>query len=599
MLSEEWRRIVESVSYALQPIISAHTGGVYGFEALLRGVGDVGFSTIDHFFDRAAHEGVLYDLDLALRQKALARLIEVQEYFAKEFDTQETQNNIKLFYNLDMRILEMTDYKPGRTLKMLEEMGIDQSRLCFELSEKQKFTSFTSLRTTLTIYKQQGYKVAIDDFGEGYAGFEVMYHTNAEIIKLGRFLIDNIDKEHKKRLFVEMIVRLAHAQGMLVVAEGIERIEEFYLCRELGCDLMQGYFIQRPTLRITDLVPTVAHVVKLIENDRRASQNDAHFIANNLEVRPTAHIDMTMKELLELFRAHPEIEIFPVVTSGGEPVGVVWEHSLRRYLYSPVGIDLISHRKVREYLLNVPVVEMTISLEELLALVANDENEPLGVLISRDYRYVGYLSPNALLGALHEKSLHQARDQNPLTKLPGNRVIEEEINRALSSSEPYYIAYVDLDNFKPFNDRFGFRTGDRAIMLMAQMAQSLAHDVGGFVGHVGGDDFVLVLPAHEKVQEMIAAMLADFHDAAADFYDKEERKKGSYKAKDRFGNKREFSLLGASAAVVLLAGERPNREALDMLLAALKKEAKESPEHLSFRCVDASMTIDRVEDEEG
>ena len=100
-------------------------------------------------------------------------------------------------------------------------MGLPPSTVCFELSERHQFECFSSIKTTLTTYKQQGYRIAVDDFGTGFSGLQLLYHAEPDFIKIDRFFIAGIAADPKKRLFVFKVLSLAHTLGIAVIAEGV------------------------------------------------------------------------------------------------------------------------------------------------------------------------------------------------------------------------------------------------------------------------------------------------------------------------------------------------------------------------------------------
>lgn len=140
---------------------------------------------------------------------------------------------------------------------------------------------------------------------------------------------------------------------------------------------------------------------------------------------------------------------------------------------------------------------------------------------------------------------------NPLTKLPGNITIIKEIQRRIDSNEPFALAYVDIDFFKPFNDRYGFSRGDEVIRLLGRLLTNIvnmqSHD-NGFVGHVGGDDFVFIIPP-EKVETVCEELIRHFDSMIPGFYDPSEREKGCIEATDREGNKKIFPFLSLSIGI--------------------------------------------------
>ena len=147
--------------------------------------------------------------------------------------------------NLDNRILDSRDYRIGGTQALLNGLGVRPGRVCFEISERHKINT-DSATETLSVYRRQGYRLAIDDFGAGYAGLALLYDQQPDILKIDRFFISDIPRDEKKRLFVTAMVELAHALDIQVIAEGVETTEELAACRSVGCDLAQGWHIGMP-----------------------------------------------------------------------------------------------------------------------------------------------------------------------------------------------------------------------------------------------------------------------------------------------------------------------------------------------------------------
>jgi len=143
-------------------------------------------------------------------------------------------------------------------------------------------------------------------------------------------------------------------------------------------------------------------------------------------------------------------------------------------------------------------------------------------------------------------------DANALTHLPGNHAIVEEIQRRIETGMPFSVLYFDLNNFKAFNDRYGFVRGDEAIRLIAKiLTEAFAAVPNGhpFIGHVGGDDFVGLIDSHE-VGGLCESIIQKFNQSIRALYDEEDRKRGKIESQDRKGNKIELPLMGVAIAVV-------------------------------------------------
>jgi diguanylate cyclase (GGDEF)-like protein len=143
-------------------------------------------------------------------------------------------------------------------------------------------------------------------------------------------------------------------------------------------------------------------------------------------------------------------------------------------------------------------------------------------------------------------------EANPLTRLPGNVSILKELSKRLESKKLFSVCYVDLDKFKAYNDTYGFEHGDEVIRETARILIRAAQEKGGpedFIGHVGGDDFVIVT-VPENVDNICRKVIDDFEKAVPSFYSDNDRKKGFITAKDRKGVEQKFPLISISIGIV-------------------------------------------------
>ncbi len=146
----------------------------------------------------------------------------------------------------------------------------------------------------------------------------------------------------------------------------------------------------------------------------------------------------------------------------------------------------------------------------------------------------------------------RALDANPLTKLPGNVPILEELQARLDSKKPMAICYADLDKFKAYNDHYGFERGDGVIRTTAQILLTAMKNLGNptdFLGHIGGDDFVL-FTTPKKADAICEQIVQQFGKQAPSFYDERERHLGFIEATDRDGKPRQFGFVSITVAVV-------------------------------------------------
>jgi len=178
----------------------------------------------------------------------------------------------------------------------------------------------------------------------------------------------------------------------------------------------------------------------------------------------------------------------------------------------------------------------------------------------------------------------EMRAQSPLTALPGNVRIEEEIERRVRSGEPFAVLYSDLDHFKAYNDHYGFLRGDRVIQFTARLVQEAALEVGGegtFVGHVGGDDFVVVCAA-DAAEAIARAVIDRFDREVPNHYDPADRERGFIEVVDRRGETQRFPVLSISIGIASSARRRFTHFAEAVAVATEMKAYTKSTQGSSF-----------------
>lgn len=166
-------------------------------------------------------------------------------------------------------------------------------------------------------------------------------------------------------------------------------------------------------------------------------------------------------------------------------------------------------------------------------------------------------------------------DNNPLTRLPGNTSIQKAIEAALGTSTA--VCYIDLNHFKPYNDAYGFSHGDEVIRMTARIMFNAVHDFGGgFCGHIGGDDFVCIVPL-DQAESVCRTIITHFDMIVLDLYDDETKERGYYLGTTRKGEQENIPLLSVSIGIVPMNLPKLRHAAkVSEVAAELKKLAKES-----------------------
>lgn len=217
-----------------QPVVQLRTGTVYGYEALSR-ISQPGIiKNSEELFAKSGEFGLASAVEMLCRKKAL-------------HNVRELAIPGKIFLNVSPALFQTSDHERGITATLLEELRIERTRIVFELTERTIIEDYDLFLRGVDHYREQGYSIAIDDLGSGYAGLQILARLEPEYVKLSRFLIANIDSSHTKQALVEALFTFCDKIGAQVIAEGIERPEELAYLRAIGIHFGQGYLLAKPS----------------------------------------------------------------------------------------------------------------------------------------------------------------------------------------------------------------------------------------------------------------------------------------------------------------------------------------------------------------
>ncbi len=577
--AETAETVLSAIDYAFQPIVDFGTGVVYAYEAFIRNLEPLGFAAPAQLFDHAHEAGYLSELEPRLFGYALDR-----------FSSLLTAKGTKLFFNLDGRELGQGDDRRMELAEIANQRGFSPSQICLEFSERHKDAFCDITQHALNTLRQSGFLTSLDDFGRGFSDLRLLHDLSPDYVKIDRFFLNGIDTDPRRKMFVTTVANLSHVLGARVIAEGVQTDKEFKACRNAGCDLVQGFYVAKPFLEKTKAKLFFDHV-RAPEYDSRRKEEENR-IRNELLELPTIAFDASMSELLALFMSNQEINVIPVVDSNNEPRGLIHERDLKPYLYAggadDEDYDDALDLPLRSFVRACPIADIDSNADMLLVTFASSINSD-GILITQNFRYAGFLSATSLLKIIHEKNLEEAQDQNPLTRLPGNGAVNKFIAKASRPrTSTRHLCYFDFDNFKPFNDTYGYRQGDRAIILFGELLQRHVSGSGSFRGHIGGDDFFAGFMSGDQT-DIAARMLAlkrAFKTDVESFYEPEHREAGYLEATDRFGTKRQFPLLDCSISILSLPENSAfHTDHVNSELARLKRAAKKSDDGLAVNAV--------------
>ncbi len=236
--------------------------------------------------------------------------------------------------------------------------------------------------------------------------------------------------------------------------------------------------------------------------------------------------------------------------------------------------DLIRVVKACLQKANIPII-LVVSHEDMITGIDWD-------LFPVDDLMVKPVVPEFLLTRLRlaDARMNRVFDNNPLSKLPGNTSILKRIQAVLDAQNGAAVGYIDIDNFKPYNDHYGFSQGDEVILMMARIMVNVIDEIareGSFAGHIGGDDFVFIVK-EEKVEQVCQRIISNFETVRNMFIEPEDVKRGGFVEKDRQGRITEFGLLSISIAVIPTShGEFKHFGEVSAVASQVKHKAKEVP----------------------
>jgi diguanylate cyclase (GGDEF)-like protein len=215
------------------------------------------------------------------------------------------------------------------------------------------------------------------------------------------------------------------------------------------------------------------------------------------------------------------------------------------YHKSPEGLEIF----IRDIKLQFNLVRLP-----LLLVINHDSLRELENYLKAidDFFFLNSSANEVLLRVeLSLRRIDRISDNNPLTGLPGNVSIERNLYKVLESERPYAIGYLDLDNFKAYNDLYGFSRGDELIKNVARILVTTisSHTRDGFVGHIGGDDFVFIVPL-ESVEKVAEEVIKKFETLIPKLVSRKDLERGYFISKDRQGKTCTFPLPSISIAIV-------------------------------------------------
>ncbi|KUO74466.1 MAG: diguanylate cyclase [Clostridia bacterium BRH_c25] len=559
----------KQIKTVFQPVISLRDGSILGHEALSRIICDSEIKNPDMLFTIAGECNRLWDLELLCRTTALEA---AYKFMIPPYSK-------KLFINVNPNTMHDESFKKGFTKDFLMQYDIAPHNVIFEITERNVITDMAGFKATIDHYKSQDYKIAIDDAGAGYSGLNLISDVNPNYIKLDMKLIRGVDADSLKFALVKGMVEFSKASNVFLIAEGIETYEELDTLVNLGVQYGQGYLIQKPDAEVKEIRQEVLQALKKInlkKNHTSQSIISNIYIANLCNDTETIPPTEMIPHVYDIFKKNPNCFGLCVIENEA-PVGIVTQEKLALKLSGHYGFALNQNKTISKLMdRSFLSVDYKTPVSTVSSMALSRPNDKLYdfIVVTEEDKYIGTVTIKDLLQKTTEIEISAAKHQNPLSGLPGNLIIEQKLSQCVSCTNKYSVAYLDIDNFKAYNDVYGFENGDFVIKLLADI---LKHNVSEeqFVGHIGGDDFVVILNDH-VTEAYFKDIEKQFELEVLTFYNQTDVQNGYITAANRHGEVERFPLITLTSVVVNNQTQTVKDVfELTELLARLKKIAKQ------------------------
>jgi diguanylate cyclase (GGDEF)-like protein len=559
----------DALTAVFQPVIRVDTGQVVAYEGLIR-------SLLPQF--KLTPPGLL---DLA---RAMGRLGEFELAAARCVATHFAASNLpgRLLVNLSSYAIVQEGVRSEDVIEALTIPGFDLGRVTIEITERDIVENPARLAHALGFLRARGVRVALDDFGNGHSNFEMWNEVQPEVVKIDRYLIHGLAHSVERLAIVRALCSVAETLGADLVGEGVEDEADLRMLRELGIPYAQGFLISRPaanpvvdTARVAAALSSV-HVP--VPPRPRGPVSARPFTAGHMLIdAPSVAPAHSNDDLADLFASQPRLHAVAVVDGDNVPVGIVNRRNFTERMAQPFARELFGRKPCTSFMHADPLLcDEEMPLQSMADILRGEDQRYLsdGFIITSNGRYLGLGTGEALVRRVTEIRVEAARYANPLTFLPGNLPVTEHIERLLLAARPFATAYFDLDNFKPFNDQYGYFRGDEMIRLLASTLTGDLRENADFVGHIGGDDFMVVFQGSDWATRC-DRMRTQFNAMAGNLFDDVDRARGGIDSDDRHGHRRFFPITTVAVGVACFGEQFPrDAEAVASLAASAKRIAK-------------------------
>ncbi len=518
---------LRKVTTLYQPIADLREGRVYGYEALSRGPSDSSLHSPQAMLRAADHFALAGEIEQLCVETA------VHGFAARRLSG-------KLFLNVRPGRLFEPFFKPEALAEFFGRAGLKPRQVVLEITESDPVFEYAALIKAVESLRVTGVEIAMDDLGEGFSSLRLWSELKPGYVKIDKHFVSGLNQDPVKLQFVRSLQQIAEKSQSFIVAEGIEMASELAVVKDLGIAFGQGYLIGRPAAApsgVPSAEATQCLTRTAISVFPRGGMARLQPDARRLLIEaPCVVIGTPCEQVLEILQEHEGLHAVAVVENN-TPVGMISRPVMLDQFTRHYSRELFGRKSCALFMDNAPlVVDIGTLVSELSELVVRKGKQALndGFIITENGRYRGLGSGYDLMREITKMQVVAARYASPLTLLPGNVPIHEHTDRLLAAGVNFVAVYFDLDHFKPYNDVYGYRKGDEMIQLVARIIVEQCDPNLDFVGHIGGDDFIVLFQSQDW-EWRCRQILRQFDAARLAYFLPEHIAQGGYESEDRRG----------------------------------------------------------------
>ncbi|TCO53590.1 GGDEF domain-containing protein [Actinocrispum wychmicini] len=468
----------QEVSFAFQPLLSTRTGRMVAVEALAR----PGQGGIHALYRAASRAGQLVQTDIALVGHALLA--------AEDSHTLSQDRSVPLHVN----VLAATAARPDEIMHyitpVLRHTGRVSSSVVLEIGTPFCQVRRKDLLAGIDKLRAEGFRIALDGIGDGDVPLALLAEVAPDMYKVDSHLLAGLPDDPAALAMFEALAQLANRTDGRLAAVGVDNNAQLLALSRLGVRVAQGRgladAVQEPEL-LQAMAEAATQRVTAVKPPR---------VTDFLHPAVMLPVNATADDVRSTLAERPDVNGVVLVDDKWMPRYSIDRSRFLLIVAGPYGHALHAKRAASRHADPPLLIDREATGIELLELVGDTDWERTAddvVVTDEAGRCVGVVRITEVIRGVADMKVEQAAALNPLTRLPGTDAVAREVDRRIADGHMFVISWLDIDSFKKVNDTMGFATGDDLIRSFGRsLVEGSASMPGVVVGHVGGDDFLVV-----------------------------------------------------------------------------------------------------------